>query len=79
MSGSQRRKERKKEKRKKERNNKQQTSSLHVARPFSKTAVTQVVIKLLYLDGNLGFIAFATKAYQIYINKELSVSSILKF
>jgi hypothetical protein len=38
--------------------------------------VTHVVIKLLYLNGNLGFIAVSTKAYRIYINKELSVSSI---
>jgi len=71
MSGSQRRKERKKEQTK----NKQPSRCQAF---LENCIVTHVVIKLLYLDGNLGFNAVSTKVYQIHINKEVSVSSILK-
>jgi len=75
-------KERKKQTNKQKNTKKQKNkkkSNLHVVRSFSKNrTVTHIIIKLLYLNGNLGFIAVSTKAYQIYINTQFSVSSIFK-
>jgi hypothetical protein len=72
MNGSQRRKGR---------NNKQQTTNKQHScfQIFLENCiVTHAVIKLLYLHGNLRFIVLSTTAYQIYINTELSISSVLK-
>jgi hypothetical protein len=88
MSGYQRKKGIKKElkkegkkERKKERKTKNKNKETAVMLPdlYLNWTVTQVVIKLLHLYGIIGFIAVSTKAYQIYINIELQISSILMF